>query len=184
MDYTQAAVEALLAKYGGRISPKIVLDEARDPSSPFHHHFEWDDDAAAEQFRLAQAASLIRTWKGSLMRIDVETKIVHVTPTRRTQSPAGQRSKGGASYETIESIMADPDKRADMLDTVLKELSAYRKRYAELHELAAVWDAIDVALLERDDEKLGAAAGDAPAVATPSAAMKPRKGRSKEMPAT
>lgn len=142
-DYTQAAVEALLARNGGRISPTILVDEARPESSPFHEHFEWDDSEAAEQYRLGQAAQIIRRWRGSIMRLDVAAKLIHVTTTRRVQSPEGQRGKGHSSYESVDQIMADPTKRADMLRTVLHELQAYRKRYAELEELAMVWVLLD-----------------------------------------
>lgn len=146
IDYSQAAVEALLARNSGRISPAILVEEARPETSPFHRHFEWDDSDAAELYRLGQAAHIIRTWRGSIMRIDAEHKMIHVTTTRRVQSPESARGKGLSSYETVEQIMSDPAKRADMLHTVLAELSAYRKRYAELEELAMVWVLLDTVI--------------------------------------
>jgi len=142
-DLTVAAVEILLKKHDGRVSPEIVVEEATDEASPFHKYFNWDEADAAHEHRLAQAAALIRTWKGSIMRINMETKIVDVKSTRRVQSPSGNRSKGGTSYETIEKIMADPEKRADMIRTVVAELMAYRKRYGELVALSEIWQAID-----------------------------------------
>lgn len=145
-DITIAAFEALIARHGGRIGPHTLLEEARDPSSPFHDYFTWDDDEAAEQYRLIQAGQLIRRWKGSVIRIDSEQKVVKVESVRRVQSPISQRTKGGDSYETVEQIMADPTKREDMVRTVLKELSAYRKRYAQLLALADIWRAIDEAI--------------------------------------
>jgi hypothetical protein len=144
-DITLAAFEALLAKHGERISPRALLDEARDFNSPFHDFFNWNDDEAAEQYRLIQAGQLLRRWKGSVIRIDNSAKLVSVQSVRRVQSPLGQRARGGTSYEAIESIMADPAKRADMVATVLRELSAYRKRYAQIEALADVWRAIDEA---------------------------------------
>lgn len=145
-DISLAAVEAFIERHGGRISPRMLLDDARDPRSPFHDQFEWNDDEAAENFRLIQAGQLIRQWKGSVMRIDVETRTVRIDTTRRVQSPQGQRSKGGDSYETVEQIMANPEKRADMIATVLRELSAYRRRYSGIVALAEIWQAIDDAV--------------------------------------
>lgn len=145
-DFTQAAFEALIAKHDGHISPALLVEEARHPSSPFHEYFTWDDEEAGEQYRLIQAGQLIRKWKGSVIRINSDTKTIKIESMRRVQSPQGQRTKGGASYQTVEEIMADPVKREDMLRTVLKELSAYRKRYAELIALADVWRAIDDAI--------------------------------------
>jgi hypothetical protein len=57
-----------------------------------------------------------------------------------------RRESGG--YEAIDAILADHEKRAELLDQVLRELSAYRKRYAELSELETVWLAVDEASRE------------------------------------
>lgn len=80
------------------------------------------------------------------MKIDAEAKVVRVETVRRVQSPAGLRSAGGRSYMSVEEIMANPETRDDMIKTVLRELSAYRKRYADLVALADVWAAIDDAV--------------------------------------
>jgi hypothetical protein len=145
-DILLAAYEALIERHDGRIGPRVLLEEARDSASVFHDYFEWDDDKASEQFRLIQAGQLIRRWKGAVMRIDESTKRVVIDTVRRVQSPGGQRSKGGDSYQTVEDIMSDPVKRDDMVRTVLRELMAYRKRYAELLALSEVWQAIDDAV--------------------------------------
>lgn len=44
----------------GKLTPALIVDEARLESSPLHDWFEWDDDAAAEAFREAQARRLVR----------------------------------------------------------------------------------------------------------------------------
>jgi hypothetical protein len=41
--------------------------------------------------------------------------------------------------------LGDPDKRGALLAMVLKEMQSYRRRYAQLSELADVWAAIDSA---------------------------------------
>jgi hypothetical protein len=145
-DIEQAWMEAFIERHGGRISPKILVEEASDPSCPLHDRFEWDDDVAARQFRLAQAGQIIRQWKGVLLRVDTEAKQIRVEPVRRVQSPEDSRGKGRASYETVEEIMADPGKRDSMIRTVLRELNAYRKRYADILALSEVWAAIDAAV--------------------------------------
>lgn len=145
-DITGAALEALLERHGGRISPAIVLEAARDPASPLHDHFEWDDDRASEQYRLAQASQLIRRWRGVLTRAAGEGGRVAVTITRRVESPFNERAKGAASYGALEDILADPVRRDDLLNTVLRELRAYRRRYAGLAALGAVWAAVDEAV--------------------------------------
>lgn len=152
-DLAVAAYEALIARHGGRISPADVLDEAKDESSPLHEYFEWDDDEAAERYRLAQASSLIRRWRGSIMRVDEKTKTVVLTTARRVQSPSLERGNGSRGYVTVEAIMADPAMRSDMIRTVLKELQAYRRRYADLVALSDIWSAIDDAVDLHEEPK-------------------------------
>lgn len=146
-DLEQAWLEAFIERHGGRVSPRLLVDDARDPNCPFHHRIYADDDeTAADRYRMQIASQIIREWKGSIMKIDTEARVVHVESVRRVQSPMSSRGKGRESYETIEQIMADPQKRDDMVATVLRELNAYRKRYASILALSDVWDAIDQAM--------------------------------------
>ena len=43
----------------GKLTPRIVLDEASDKGHPLHARFEWDDTVAAEAHRLDHAHALI-----------------------------------------------------------------------------------------------------------------------------
>ena len=45
----------------GELTPAAMVDEARDPASPTHECYEWDDSLAAEQFRLDQARHHMRS---------------------------------------------------------------------------------------------------------------------------
>ena len=52
------ALIALAELHQGRITPEMVVDAARDPNSPLHSAFTWDDAQAAHEHRLAQARVL------------------------------------------------------------------------------------------------------------------------------
>lgn len=49
-----------IASKFGVLQPKDVVDEARPDDAPLHPAFEWNDFAAAEQFRQSQAREMIR----------------------------------------------------------------------------------------------------------------------------
>lgn len=140
-DMRTTVLEELAIANDGRIDAHIVLDAARDPANPLHACFDWDDKRAGENFRLLQAGILIRKWRGVIVRQEAEPRRITMQMTRRVQSTSTQRKVGG--YETVENIMADPVKREDMRRTVLKELGALRKRWAEIEALSEVWEAID-----------------------------------------
>jgi hypothetical protein len=42
----------------GRLRPDDVVEDARDPRSPMHPHFEWDNNVAADKHRLNQAREI------------------------------------------------------------------------------------------------------------------------------
>lgn len=142
-DLRIAAFEMLYKKHDGRIGPRELLDAAQDSSSPLHDQFEWDDEQGGEMYRLAQAGQLIRRWRGLIVRPGSDPRFLVVKTERRVQSPVSSRGQEKPSYMSVEKIMADPELRADMLQTVLLELQSYRQRYAQLHELADVWAAFD-----------------------------------------
>ena len=58
MDIIKAELERLFRE--GLLRPADVVEAARDPESPLHTHFEWDDTAAAAKWREEQARQLIR----------------------------------------------------------------------------------------------------------------------------
>ena len=57
----------------GQLTPAVVLDRARDPEHPLHQRFDWDDNQAAERWRLHQAGQLIRSVKVNIERSETET---------------------------------------------------------------------------------------------------------------
>ena len=52
----------------GLLTPEKIVEEARDSNSILHKFFEWDNDVAAEQYRLQQARTLIN---------NVSIKVIH-----------------------------------------------------------------------------------------------------------
>ena len=141
----RAALAAIAEANGGYLNPAHVVEAARDPVSVLHDEFNWDDEDAADRYRLAQAGALIRRVKFTVMRQVAETKEVQIVTTRAFQSRGSARNAAGG-YEGIETIMADADKREELIAQVLRELNSYRKRYAEISALSEVWAAIDDAV--------------------------------------
>lgn len=143
----RAALLAITAEHGGRLHAQAIVEAAEDIHSPLHDEFEWDDGEAAARYRLAQAGALVRRLKLVIMRSDEGPKIIKISEVREFHSRDSQRAIH-AGMETLESIMEDPAKREDMLQTCLHAMESYRSRYRELSELAAVWGALDDVLLE------------------------------------
>ena len=96
------ALIALAELHQGRITPEMVVDAARDPNSPLHSAFTWDDAQAAHEHRLAQARVLLRR-----VRVEVETgtRLIRVPYFTRDPEAAPQ----GQGYLSLPRLRAQED---------------------------------------------------------------------------
>lgn len=128
----------LAEEHGGELRPDVVVEAASAVDSPLHDWFEWDDSAAAQQWRLHQARMLIRAvvvyepnLKGKLLPCRV---FVSLTP---------DRVEGGAGYRLTTAVLSDAARRQQLLADALAEMKCFREKYRMLSELADVFVAMD-----------------------------------------
>lgn len=126
-------LELIREKHGGILRPADVVAFARDPQTALHGEFEWDDDRAAEQYRLEQARLIIRC----AVRVVGENS----PPIRAYVSLYNDR-RAGDSYRTLEDALRDPELRKQLFAQALREAESWRMRYERLSELKPVVRAI------------------------------------------
>lgn len=120
-----------LADESGELTPDLVLEAARDETSPLHSHFEWDDTEAAEQWRKEQARRLIRS-----------VTIVYREATdqerqRTTRKYVSVRQPEGRHvYREAEQVARDPDQLRLVLADMRREWETLKRKYAEFAEFA------------------------------------------------
>lgn len=112
----------------GKLTPNVVLDQARDPEHPLHERFEWDDSLAAESWRREQAHQLIRSVKIVYKQADKtgsekSVRAFHAVNTER-----------GYSYEPAEKVAADPFLTQLVLKDMEREWRALKRRYEQFDE--------------------------------------------------
>lgn len=116
----------------GRLTPVMVVEDARPKKSPLHNAFEWDDTKAAESFRLVQAGDLIRA-------------IIVVTDEAPDAQPVRafvNIESGDRHYTSVQHAMSDKELRGQVVNRALLELTQWETRYKDLKELAVVFSAI------------------------------------------
>ena len=69
----QRRITDIAEKNGGKITPDMVVADAKKASSPLHDQFDWNDKTAAEKYRKQVARQLIRSVK---IEIETDTRIV------------------------------------------------------------------------------------------------------------
>ena len=124
------AAELLALKSGdGVINPKAAVQWAREnPKSKLYDSLEWDDDVAAERYRVWQVRALISV---HVVDADGGRRFVSLTIDRKHD--------GSNGYRSLEDVVARPDLREVMLADALAELERIQTRYKRLTELEPVW---------------------------------------------
>ena len=106
----------------GKLLPTTVLDYARDPASPLHKYFEWDDTEAAEQYRIDQARQLIRS-----VSITVSTPVP--VQMREFVSLASDRgTKGGGGYRSTMDVMSKKKLRHQLAADIFRQVEMWEAR--------------------------------------------------------
>lgn len=129
-------LEWLETRHNGLLSAEAVLADAKDEASPLNAAFEWDDTEAAQQYRLDQARSLMRS-------IKVEIRQVKTVPAVPVRAYVNVRQHEQRGYAPIATAMSDADLRQQILQRAFRELKHWHDRYKEYEELAAVFAAIE-----------------------------------------
>lgn len=132
----------------GRLTPEIVLKNARAQSSPIHNHFTWDDTIAASKYRLLEAAMLIRSVKVSVEMHDQDKPLitrafVNVASNAPVNDDNDTEGCAPGIYVPLEVALKVDDYRTQMLENAGRELAAFRRKYSVLKELSGVFGEID-----------------------------------------
>lgn len=107
-----------LEKSNGRLIPEDVVEAARDPESPLHKHFTWDDSEAASKQRLHEARTLIRT-----VQIEVKVRDIPIMVCGYVRDPEANAKQGG--YRNITVVKSEEDlARSAIIDEMKRVASA------------------------------------------------------------
>ena len=137
-----------LSKLKSRKARDILL-AARPKKSPLHQFFTWDDGAAAEKYRLAEA----RTLASSVTMVVCVSEGGEEQETRAFVNLA--RTYGEQEdYHSIVKVLDDEELRDRLLKTALHDLEIWRRRYQELTELAGIFRAMDKVLKRIERRKV------------------------------
>jgi hypothetical protein len=116
----------------GAVTPKALVEVARDAKSPIHQYFEWNDEVAAEKYRLYQARTLIKC---------IYIKESNGTEIRKYHNV--YLEKDDREYVEHNRVMEAPDLWSQVLGKALAEATMWQKRYQTYRELEPIFTAIE-----------------------------------------
>lgn len=112
-------LEHLMSKNNGELTPDIVVKEAKKKSSILHKYFEWDNDYAAERYRLYQARNII----GSI----VEVTVIDDSNKEVRSFYNVSKKKGDNVYVTLETAVAEPDYIEQLISEAQRDMATLQK---------------------------------------------------------
>lgn len=118
-------IDALADKNGGKITADEVLEDARNPSSPLHEQFEWDDSVAAELHRKEQARRLIRS-----VRVTIHTDTLTVRSIAYIRDPEVAAPEQG--YVSMKKLLTDREMAVRALNDELGRAMGAAQRAADI----------------------------------------------------
>lgn len=123
-----------------------VVNAAKDKGNPLHACFEWDNDVAADEWRLHQARHLI-----SIAVTIVDTPQGSVTVPAYLSLPNDRKQPSGG-YRSTEDVIRQKTLRRELLQGAVRDFRSVKERYERItdlvEELRPVFDEID-ALAEK-----------------------------------
>lgn len=137
----RAELESIEKRHKGKLRACDVVEFARDESTALHGCFQWDDTAAAHQYRLWQARKVIA----------VHVDVIHADarPFRVWVSPSSDRKKQGGGYRNTGKVLSDAEQRAELIADALRELRHFREKFRTIkQELAPIFEAIEDVVAE------------------------------------
>lgn len=110
-DTTGRALERI--EQGGEGLPLYeVVHQAKDPRSPLHVHFEWNDRDAGDQWRLEQAAHLVRSLRYRLVNPRTEDETIGGRVYQPVSTVTDDTSRPGVYLRVTTKPAAGPAPRA------------------------------------------------------------------------
>lgn len=141
MRLTQAQIAAIraLENANGQITPRQVVQAAKDKRSPLHKLFDWDKTTAAEKWWLHRARTII-----GAVTVQVTTQ-EHVA-----KSPfyVVDTTMPGQGYRAVPKIKDDPDSARESLIYTLEVASGHLRRAMDLATPLGLSKQIDRLILQ------------------------------------
>lgn len=135
------------------LTPQTLVEESRDEDAILHPEFTWDDQEAAEKWRIEEGAHILRS---HMTVFEIKTdKGVETTPPMRTliklelrgaEEPYGEKAQRWVQtgvYAPIHEVMADEEARRLYVRSAWFDLASWRRKYRDIAEFAEIFEQID-----------------------------------------
>lgn len=125
-----------LERKNGSVQPEDMVKAAKSEKSVLHPLFEWDNDKAADAYRVEQAKTVIR-----LLVVEDLSGEGMPKKVRAFVNVSESREKG--VFINTQKALETPETRGIVLRAAFAELVAFKAKYETYTELSRVFTAIE-----------------------------------------
>ena len=119
----------IIEKDNGTLKAEDVVKYARNENSELHKIFEWDDTAAAEQYRLHQARKV-------LFSISIVTnEDEEITESVRAYVNVVDSEENERKFKNIARVLENDEEYEQLKKKAYKDLQSCKERYENIIEL-------------------------------------------------
>lgn len=136
----ESEIKRLYDKHGS-VSPQLLVEAGRDPDSPLHKYFEWNNDRAAEKFRLGQAYSMIQASKFVAYLVENGNKTPEVKQGVAVRKLLPTLERG--SFKMRNEVLEETESRQLLIERKLAVLRSWCKSTVDIEELRHVRELIE-----------------------------------------
>lgn len=123
---------------GDELRPRSVVEASKPKKALLHHVFEWDNEKAADEYRVHQARQIINS-------VLVVPEAQDAKPVQAFINVTVTHDQPERAYVPAQAVAMDPDMRDRHIAMIKSRLRNIRREYAAFTELAGIWSAIDAA---------------------------------------
>lgn len=145
----------IIEKNNGHITPLYILDDAKSINSPLHEYFDWDNQIAADKWRIEQAHYLLRS-----VNIVYETNDEEIETRAFVNITIIGNDHKDRFYTDIYRVLSDKELIHQTLEKALKELKDWQDRYEKYQELFLIFEAIEKTIILNVASPVAARCGD------------------------
>ena len=116
------------------LTPKNLVEEARNRKSVLHNFFEWNNDEAGEKWRIHQATVLINQ-----VEIEVGESKMFAFENVSVQIEDGRNER---VYMTPNEIASNSDLKKQVIKNALGIIATWQEKYKQYAELSPIFTSI------------------------------------------
>ena len=136
-----AELKRIAEKHKGLLKPETIVKEAEAKDSPLHDQFTWDNDEAAEKYRIWEARHLLNICV-EMIGTEEDQREMRVFVSLRED-----REDGG--YRLLDRVVSSRTLSAQLLEDAFEEMNHFKHKYRDIKELTGVFAAMDEVLVRK-----------------------------------